>query len=365
MSDKMIQRLWKEDKSKNGDAILKALLRSGSIPYSGAVSLRNNLYDRRIVGQKRLPCPVISVGNITVGGTGKTPTVIAIANLMKERGYRPAVLSRGYGGKSRGPVNIVSDGKTVLMGWKEAGDEPVLMANSLPAVPVLVGAERFLTGRAAVERLGVDILILDDAFQHRQLFRDLDLVLLDSARPFGNGFLLPRGPLRENPSALARADMLLRTGVAEKGEPLPGKTKFNVYDIEPPSFRGVHRPTGIVSGGTGHSDSPEALRGQKIMAFSGIGSPEAFRQGLAALGADVVSYRDFPDHHPYSDADIVALRRLAAQSGATLLITTEKDGVRLADFPDFLAEISLLRISMEITPPAPFTELLFSLFPLP
>jgi len=350
------QHLWNDDEAKTGDILPRALLRMLSFPYGGAVWLRNTLYDRHISRQKRLPCPVISVGNLTVGGTGKTPAVIWIADLLKQHGYRPAVLSRGYGGKSGSPVNVVSDGKTVLMGWKEAGDEPVLMANSLPGIPVLTGAERFLTGSAAVEKFGADILLLDDAFQHRQLFRDLDLVLLDSARPFGNGFLLPRGPLREEPHALLRADMLLRTGVAEKGEPLP-------VDLEHPSFRGIHKPTGIVSGKKGNIDPPETLRGQKIMAFSGIGSPEAFRRGLAALGAAVVSYRDFPDHHPYSDSDIAALRRLAAQSGASLLVTTEKDGVRLADFPAFLAEISLLRISMEITPLLPFTELLFSRFP--
>jgi len=354
----MIQRLWREDKPQNGDAILKALLCGGSLPYRGAVFLRNNLYDRRLIRQKRLPCPVISVGNITVGGTGKTPTVIAIANLMKERGFRPAVLSRGYGGKSGGPVNIVSDGKTVLMGWKEAGDEPVLMANSLPAVPVLVGAERFLTGRAAIERFAANILLLDDAFQHRQLFRDLDIVLLDKARPFGNGFFLPRGPLREGMSSLLRAGLLLRTGGGQKCEPLPG-------NIAMQSFLGENRPTGVVSGKTGQIVSPEALQGQKILAFSGIGSPEAFRQGLASLGAEIVSYRDFPDHHPYSGADVAVLRSLAAQSGATLLVTTEKDGVRLAGFPDFRAETSFLKISMKISPLRQFTELLFSRFPLP
>ncbi len=352
------QNQWNDDESKTGDVLPRMLLRMFSLPYNGAVFLRNNLYDRRIVRQKRLPCPVISVGNITVGGTGKTPTVIAIANLLKERGYRPAVLSRGYGGKSRGPVNIVSDGKTVLMGWKEAGDEPVLMANSLPKVPVIVGAERFLTGRAAVERFDANILLLDDAFQHRQLFRDLDIVLLDRARPFGNGFFLPRGPLRESVSSLLRADLLLRTGGGQKCEPLPG-------NIEMPSFRGEHKPTGVVSGKTGQIAPPESLRGQKILAFSGIGSPEAFRQSLASLGAEVVSYRDFPDHHPYSGADVAALRSLAVKSGTSLLITTEKDGVRLAGFPDFLAEVSLLMISMKISPLLQFAELLFSRLPRP
>jgi len=146
--------------------------------------------------------------------------------------------------------------------------------------------------------------------------------------------------------------MLLRTGTADKTEPLPG-------DILPPSFRGVHKPTGIVSGKTGQIEPLEALRGQKAMAFAGIGSPEAFRQGLVALGADVVSFHDFPDHHPYSVSDIDDLLRIAAESGASHLITTEKDGVRLADFPDFLNEASFLRISMEISPLAPFTKRLF------
>ena len=353
---KMIQRVWNDDAPQKEIPILRPLLWILSFPYDGAILLRNAAYNQHLITQKKLSCPVISIGNITVGGTGKTPTVIMIADLMKKQGYRPAVLSRGYGGNTKSPVNIVSDGQNILMKWKDAGDEPALLAKSLPGIPVLTGTDRFLTGTAAVERFGANILILDDAFQHRRLFRDTDIVLLDAALPFGNGFLLPRGPLRERPSALGRADMLLRTGVAEKTEPLPG-------DIPLPSFRGVHKPTGIVSGKTGQIETPEALRGQRVIAFSGIGSPEAFRQGLAALGADVVLFRDFPDHHPYSDSDIDEIRRLAAKSGLSLLITTEKDGIRLADFPDFLAEVALLRISMEITPLAPFTELIFSRLP--
>jgi tetraacyldisaccharide 4'-kinase len=350
----MIQALWDSDQAGNGTLLPRAFLRMASIPYSGAVYLRNILYNKHVIRQRRLPCPVISVGNMTVGGTGKTPTAIMIARILQQNGYHPAILSRGYGGRSRAPVNVVSDGKNILMGWKEAGDEPILMAKSLPGIPVLTGSSRFLTGSAALERFGSDILILDDAFQHRQLFRDIDLVLLDRMRPFANGFLLPRGPLREGQSALSRADIVLRTGVAEKTEPFSGSAEI-------PSFLGVHKPLGIVSGKTGEIVPPETLRGEKIIAFSGIGSPESFRQGLAALGAEVVSYRDFPDHHRYSDSDITGLRRLAVENGASLLITTEKDGVRLADFPAFSAETALLRISMEITPLAPFKELLSSL----
>jgi tetraacyldisaccharide 4'-kinase len=354
--EKMMQRAWNEDARQKGTFILRPLLGILSFPYEGAVFLRNAAYDRHLVAQKKLPCPVISIGNLTVGGTGKTPTAIMLAALLKGRGYHPAVLSRGYRGKTKSSINVVSDGKGILMDWRDAGDEPVLIAQSLPGIPVLAGTDRFVTGMAAVERFGANVLILDDAFQHRRLFRDIDIVLLDAMRPLGNGFLLPRGTLRERPSSLGRADILLRTGVAEETEFLPG-------DIALPSFWGVHQPTGIVSGKTGRIEPPGVLQGQKVFAFSGIGSPEAFRKSLAALGADVVSCRDFPDHHPYSDADMEELRRLAAPSGASCLITTEKDAVRLADFPDFLTKISLLRISMEITPLAPFTELILSRLP--
>ena len=354
--EKMMQRAWNDDTLQRGISILRPLLRVLSFPYGGAVLLRNAAYDRHLIAQKKLPCPVIGIGNITVGGTGKTPTAIMLAALLKGRGYHPAVLSRGYGGKTKSPINVVSDGRHILMNWRDAGDEPVLIAQSLPGIPVLAGKDRFVTGMAAVERFGANVLILDDAFQHRRLFRDIDIVLLDASRPLGNGFLLPRGTLRERPGAIGRADMVLRTGSAEKTEFLPG-------DIALPSFRGVHQPTGIISGKTGQSEPSGALQGQKVFAFSGIGSPAAFRKSLAALGADVVSYRDFSDHHPYSDADRNELRRLAAQSGASRLITTEKDAIRLADFPDFLAEVSLLRISMEITPLAPFTDLILSRLP--
>jgi tetraacyldisaccharide 4'-kinase len=218
---------------------------------------------------------------------------------------------------------------------------------------VLTGSKRFLTGKTALGRFGADILILDDGFQHRSLFRDIDIVLIDAACPFGNGFLLPRGPLRELPQVLRRAGILLRTGDADHEEPLREVPSL-------PSFRGTHRPRELVEAATGRVSPPTALQGQTVFAFAGIGSPEAFRRGLTALGAKIVSFRAFPDHHPYSRSDIEALRRLASESGAARIVTTEKDGVRLTDFPDFQSEISLLRVGMEITSAGPFAELIFS-----
>jgi tetraacyldisaccharide 4'-kinase len=331
-------------------------LRLLSLPYGGIIAARNRLYDGDLLKQDKLPRPVISVGNLTVGGTGKTPTVIFIAHILKERGYRPAVLSRGYGGHAHGPVNVVSDGNRIRLGWREAGDEPVLIARALPGIPVLTGSRRLLTGRAAVETFGADVLILDDGFQHRSLFRDIDLVLLAAARPFGNGFLLPRGPLREPAESFGRADILLRTGNEGNGESLKEAASL-------PSFRAIHKPQGLVAGGTGRIEPVAALSGQKVFAFAGIGSPDSFRRSLTELGAAVVGFRVFPDHHPYNPSDIENLRRLAAESGAARIVTTEKDGIRLADFPDFPAELFLLRIAMEISPAESFAQAVFSRLP--
>jgi tetraacyldisaccharide 4'-kinase len=349
----MLTETWEGERTAGASVAIASALRLLSLPYGAAVALRNHLFDRKLLRTTKLPCLVVSVGNLTVGGTGKTPTVIFLAALLKEHGYRPAVLSRGYGGHAKASVNVVSDGNHVLLGWREVGDEPVMIAGALPDIPVLTGPKRSLTGMTAVERFGADILILDDGFQHRSLFRDIDIVLIDAACPFGNGFLLPGGPLREPPQVLRRAGILVRTGDADHEEPLRKVPSL-------PSFRGTHRPRELVEAATGRVSPPTALQGQKVFAFAGIGSPEAFRRGLTTLGAKIVSFRAFPDHHPYSRSDIEALRRLASESGAARIVTTEKDGVRLTDFPDFQSEISLLRVGMEITPAGPFAELIFS-----
>ncbi len=351
--EETVRNLWNEGQAADPTGAVRAFLRLLSLPYGAAVAARNGLYDRGILRQVRLPCPVVSVGNLTVGGTGKTPAVILIAALLRDGGRRPAVLSRGYGGTARAPVNTVSDGRRVLMEWREAGDEPLLIAAALPDVPVLTGAERVRTGRAAIERYGADVLILDDAFQHRALRRDLDILMLDAAHPFGNGFLLPRGPLREPPGALGRSHLIIGTGDPQASASLPGPPSLA-------SFRGVHEPREIVEAATGRSVPLAALKGKRVCAFAGIGRPEAFRSSLAELGAELVGFRAFPDHHPYRPSDLEALRRLACQSGAEGIVTTEKDGVRLADYPAFLAELSLLRITMVVSPAEPFAELLFS-----
>lgn len=323
-----------------------------SLLYGGIIRLRNRMYDLGLLKTKKLGCRVISVGNITVGGTGKTPTVIMLANLLKERGYRPTVLSRGYGGKNRNPVNVISAGNNLLMDTSVAGDEPVLIAKSAKGVPVITGPKRYLTGKYAIDHLGTDVLILDDAFQHRSLFRDIDVVLLDGKKPFGNGFLLPRGGLREPAKALKRADITVLTGTDRQEE----------NKLPPvPIFRGYHRPKDLVKGNKDDIHPLEYLKGKKVCAFAGIAKPESFRKTLNSLGGEIVAFIPFPDHHRYTTGDLEEIKKASLNSSAEIIVTTEKDGIKLIDFPEFFRDIFLLRIEMEIVGhPKEFEDIILS-----
>jgi tetraacyldisaccharide 4'-kinase len=334
-----VEAVWKQEKI--GYRPFEIFLRGASLLYRLSILLRNRLYDLGFLRQEKLPCPVISVGNITVGGTGKTPMVIYLANLLKDKGFRPAVLSRGYKGKTKAPINIVSDGKRLFMKPEDCGDEPALIAKALNGVPVLTGSQRVLTGRVAMEQFGADILILDDAFQHRQLARDVDIVLLNTGKPLGNGFLLPAGPLREPPSSLKRTDFIVRTGA---------DTPITAVSSSKPEYRALHQAVAIVNGATGRDYPLENLRGRRVCAFAGIGSPDAFRKTLTEIGAEVVAYLPFPDHHAYSREDIREIQKRAVEEKADMIVTTEKDGVKLSRFHMFLEKVDLLRVTMVFIP---------------
>jgi tetraacyldisaccharide 4'-kinase len=320
-----------------------------ALPYRAWVGVRNFLYDSGILISKKLPCPVVSIGNITVGGTGKTPTAMMLARMLKEENYKPAILSRGYGRKHGNDVQIVSDGRSLLKKHHEAGDEPFLMAGMLPEIPVIVGSRRYDTGRMAIEELGANILILDDGFQHRLLHRDLDILLMNTARPLGNGCLLPAGSLREPVTALKRADIILLTGSSpeenRRGEP-PAPLEPFLRGF-PNLFYSYHKPLAIVSGKE-ELLPLDWLKGKNIYAFAGIGTPQSFRRTIESLGACLTGFFTFPDHHVFTAEDIVAIRKEAEELQAAIILTTEKDGVRLRDFPDFLKEVFLLRIEMTI-----------------
>jgi tetraacyldisaccharide 4'-kinase len=340
-----VRRLWYGQRHTTREKMLLLPLALLSLPYRFVVSLRRLLFDRGFFKQHKTGVAVISVGNLTVGGTGKTPMVIMLAQRLQAKGFRPAVLSRGYGSKATSPVNIVSDGERILMGGDEAGDEPVLIAGSAKGVPVLTGAKRILTAAAAVERLGADVLILDDGFQHRQIARNIDIVLLDSANPFGNGLLFPAGPLREPLSALKRADIIIATGTYDDvATPRPMMLPDGV---QAPVFKSYYQPRNLLHGARETAFPPELVKGKKICAFAGIGNPLAFEKTLAALGADVAVFIPFPDHHRYTEQDVGLIDEKARQCRAEMIVTTEKDKVKLERFDVFLSGIYALRIEME------------------
>jgi tetraacyldisaccharide 4'-kinase len=353
----VLQSIWSEAPGGKRGQALTPLLSLLSFPYGAAVGLRNRLYDRKALRQHRLPCRVVSIGNVTVGGTGKTPFAVFLAGVLKKKGFRPCVLSRGYGAARKSPVGIVSDGGRISARYPETGDEPLLIARSLSGIPVIAGADRVLTGGEALNRFGADVLVLDDAFQHRRLHRDIDIVLVDAVRPFGNGYLLPRGPLREPAVALRRADLIVRIGLAGQETPPDLIAALGGRPLE--VFSGFREPMDLRCGADGSALPLEMLRKKRIAAFAGIASPEAFRKMLERLQARVVRFLAFPDHHPYRNEDIENIRREAAEAGAEAIVTTEKDGVRLEAFPGFLSELKQLRITITMSPSEePFVEAL-------
>jgi len=337
------------------DRLLLALLIPLSIPYSIAQRLRAVLYRFGAVTGRRLPRPVVSIGNITVGGTGKTPVTAYIARFLMSQGLKVAVLSRGYGGTLEGRTAVVSDGRNMLHAAEECGDEPFLMASTVPGLIVVIGADRHAAGILAMEQLSPDIFLLDDGFQHLRLQRDLDILLLDCLHPFGNGWTLPAGMLREPRDAAARADLIIRTRCSEGSK---------VTSIVPGKAHAVarHRLNDAIPL-TGGSPIPlVALEDRKVLACAGIAEPQAFFAGLRTMGLNVVQTLSLPDHAVYDDTRIAELAAALRSSGADCIITTEKDGVKLKRLPTELAEKTLLaRLDLSIDDPAPLETLLLNL----
>jgi tetraacyldisaccharide 4'-kinase len=315
-----------------------ALLSPLSWLYGLAIRLRNRHYDRP---GKNLAArvPVLSVGNMTVGGTGKTPIVAWLAQRLMDEGRKPAIVSRGYGGRAgKGPL-LVSTGEGPVRGPEECGDEPYLLASRLPGVLVVAGSDR-LAGASAAADLGVDVVILDDGFQHRRLARDLDIVLIDSHSTLDSERLLPAGALREPVSGLRRAGMIVLTRTAADKDYSELESSIRRFNRSAPILLSRHRPAGLFDMRGAPAPYPE-----RAVLFCGIGRPELFRRDIESLGIEVTLFRDYPDHHPYTSRDINELRRLASD-GATL-ITTEKDLARLGTAEDL--PLAVLRIKIEVS----------------
>ncbi|MFP3867054.1 MAG: tetraacyldisaccharide 4'-kinase [Desulfobacteraceae bacterium] len=313
--------------------------------YGLGARSRRWLYDTGWLKAQRLSCGVISVGNLTVGGTGKTPLVIYLAQRLQEQGRRVAVLSRGYGGQARN-TQIISDGDQIFCQPPEVGDESYLLARQLPGLPVLTGTDRYAAGRIAEDRFDPELVLLDDGFQHFQLHRDLDLVLLDAERPFGNGRLLPRGPLREPVSTLRRPLVLVLTRY-RKERHRQQYQQLQAAFPQTPILRAGLRPVQVVSHPSGQLRPAQSLRGQRLLAFAGLARPRVFAASLQELGASLAEFHPFPDHYPYDIKDLNRLARRSRQLGAQALITTAKDWARLGEQWQFDQPLLVLNLEVE------------------
>jgi tetraacyldisaccharide 4'-kinase len=330
-----------------------------SILYKAVTSFRQLLYARNVLAVRSLPCKVISVGNMTVGGTGKTPMTMHLARFLQQLEYRVAVVSRGYKGTGEKHGAVVSDGDRILCSPHVAGDEPYIMAKVLDNVPVVIGKDRYVAGTRAMDRFHPDVIVLDDGFQHRQLKRDLNLLLLDAKAPFGNGFLLPRGVLREPMSALKRADAVILTRsdtdrtntwryIQSLVYPRPvfiSQHKTVIRDVLP--ARQPCDPNGFETRACHGRPERQELR---LFAFSGLAANPQFFESLKTMAGRINGTMEFKDHHSYRPHDIERILRAAQNAGSNCFATTEKDFVRIPKGTRFPGDLFILGIDIDFLP---------------
>jgi tetraacyldisaccharide 4'-kinase len=327
------------------------------------INIRQWLYNMRIFRDKTLGVQVIAVGNLTVGGTGKTPVVEKFARELRDAGRNVAILSRGYRSKPKPfhewflnkilfredqtPPRVVSDGKSLLLDSQMAGDEPYMLASNLRDVVVLVDKDRIKSGRYAIEKFGCDTLLLDDGFQYWDLRgRRHDVVLIDRQQPFGNEHLLPRGTLREPPSHLSRAQTIFIT----KSDGKTAELRERISKLNPDAavIECVHHPLYLEDIFTGERQTLDYLQGKKVTSLSGIAQPESFEHGLVALGAELVYSKRFVDHHRFSQQEVLNVINRGKKRQADVIITTQKDAVRFPKIDRRDLPIFFMRVEIKI-----------------
>lgn len=344
-------------------SIVRGLLFGASKLFAVAVKFRRFLYNARILRDATLGVQVIAVGNLTVGGTGKTPVVEKFARELRDAGRNVAILSRGYRSKPQPfhvwlknkllfredttPPRIVSDGRSLLLDSEMAGDEPHMLASNLKDVVVLVDKDRVKSGRYAIEKFGCDTLLLDDGFQYWDLRgRRHDVVLIDRQQPFGNEHMLPRGTLREPPSHLARANTIFITKSDGKTDELRRRIMF----LNPTAtiIECVHSPMYLEDVFTGERKTLDFIKGRKVGSLSGIAQPESFEQSLVTLGAELVYSKRFADHHRFSQQEILNAINRGKKRQAEIIITTQKDAVRFPKLDRRDLPILFMRVEINI-----------------
>ncbi len=344
-------------------ALLRLLLWHLSILYQGIVRLRLWLYQERILRQRPVGCMVVSIGNLTVGGTGKTPVVERFARALQDAGRRVAILSRGYKSKPPSlvarlwrwfqtgeadlPPRVVSDGVRVLLDAARAGDEPFMLASNLPGVRVVVDKDRVKSALYAIDHWGVDTLVLDDGFQYLPLHQRLDVVLVDAQAPFGNEYLLPRGTLREPHDHLRRADVVFITKCLGPGNEAI-KARIRRFNRHAEIIECKHEPLYCEEVFTRERLPLEFLNERRVTALSGIAAPDSFEGFLRSLGAEIVLSRQYADHHAYSREELASTMRRARNLRAKAIITTEKDAVRFPPLTEDERPLPIYFLRVEI-----------------
>lgn len=344
-------------------AVVLACLFAFSKLFELGVKLRGFLYNARILRDTTLGVQVIAIGNLSVGGTGKTPVVEKFARELRDQGRKVAILSRGYRSrppslrerlldrllwhKDHTPPRVVSDGKSLLLDSEMAGDEPHMLASNLKDVVVLVDKNRVKAGRYAIEKFGCDTLLLDDGFQYWKLRgRRHDVVLVDCQQPFGNGHLLPRGTLREPPSHLARASTIFITKSNGKTSEL--RARLSRINPNAPIIECIHHPLYFVDVFTGERHSLELINGKKVASLSGIAQPESFEQSLINLGGELVYSKRFADHHRFTQQEVLNVINRSKKRQAAMIITTQKDAVRFPKLDRRDIPIYYVRVEIKI-----------------
>lgn len=339
------------------EKLLSALLLPAAAGFGLGLYARLMAYNLKVLTQKKFPVPVISVGNITCGGTGKTPVTIDIARRLVAEGHRVGILSRGYKRLSKDPYLVVSDGRSNIQSCGESGDEPYMMAAAVPEAIVIVGSKRTQTAEIAINKFGCDILLLDDGFQHWPIARTIDVVLLDYNDDLLKDHLLPAGRLREPLAALARADWVVVTKVPESPDLdrlLQLRSTIARYAPQAEVSSCRMTPHAVKCIGAGDAIlQPFDLNGKSVIAFSGIARPQTFEAQLRDLGATVHSTLPFPDHHWYTQQDVARIRYEYQLTNADLIVTTEKDAVKLPSAFIKDLPVAVLQQSIEWLGPIP------------
>ena len=336
-----IESIMHEKDGAGEQGLLKSLLYAISVLYGGIQVVRRECYRRGWFKSFKLPCTVISVGNLAVGGTGKTPMTAYLAGTLQEKGQKIVVIKRGYKGMGGNAPLVVSDGQRILIDAEQSGDEAQMLARQLTGVPVLIGADRYQTGRVAINRFQPDVIILDDGFQHIRLQRDLDLVLLDRAGPIGSGHIIPRGILREPVEALRLPDGIILTRSSTPQN--TGKGTHGFIPPRMPVFESSHQPYVHYPA---HTRNFSLFQNARITAFSGIVRNEDFHRLMTENGAELASIHQFSDHHPYSLRELEHIAASAVETDSDFIVTTEKDFMRLD--PDYDWPCDLIVVGVEI-----------------